>query len=124
MAMRVCNHSAVCLAELTNAFGRLAPSHPQTSATLDSITRTISGMRPHRIHEPSQSAWGTAGILAGLAFRLGAYQAGQERKLLNDALVFVQGLENGQTVLTGNIGDFDILNQLVPDGRMLYYRRD
>jgi predicted nucleic acid-binding protein len=121
LALRVCNHSAVCLAELTHAFGRLVPDHPRTAEVLDGIGRTIALMRPHRLREPSQSAWGTAGILAGLAFRLGGYQAGQERRLLNDALVFLQALEHGQVVLTGNIGDFDILNQLLPEGRILLY---
>lgn len=123
LALRICNHSAVCLAELTHAHGRLNPRHPKTAETLGSIGKAIAAMPPHRISEPSQSAWGTAGILTGLAFRVGGYQAGQERKLLNDALVFLQALENGQVVLTGNISDFDILNQLVPEGRILLYRR-
>ena len=123
MTIRICNHSAVCLAELTHAYGRLAPGHPMSKKILESIGRTIESMPPHRLREPSQAAWGTAGILAGLAFRLGGYQAGQERKLLNDALVFLQALENGHVVLTGNIGDFDILNQLVPEGRILLYNR-
>jgi hypothetical protein len=123
MTQRICNHSAVCLAELTHAYGRLAPHHPNTADVLDGINETIIAIPPHRLREPSQAAWGTAGILSGLAFRLGGYQTGQERKLLNDALVFLQALEEGQTVLTGNIGDFDILNQLVPEGRILLYRR-
>jgi predicted nucleic acid-binding protein len=123
VAMRVCNHSAVCLAELTRAYGRLDPSDPRTADALTSIDRTIAIMHPHRIREPSQSVWGTAGILAGLAFRLGTYQPGYERKLLNDALVFLQALENGEVVLTGNIADFDVLTQLVPEGRVLLYSR-
>jgi hypothetical protein len=123
MAMRVCNHSAVCLAELTHAFGHLDPAHPGTTRALDGIAKAIGLMRPHRLREPSQSAWGTAGVLAGMAFRLGAYQKGQERKLLHDALVYLQAIENGQVVLTGNISDFDILNQLVPEGRILVYTR-
>ncbi|MEA2740344.1 MAG: hypothetical protein QOH05_3651 [Acetobacteraceae bacterium] len=124
LGLRICNHSAVCLAELTRAYGRLDPTHPTTGSALDSIGRTIEAMPPHRISEPSQSVWGTTGILAGLAFRLGGYQAGQERKLLNDALVFLQALEDGQVVLSANSGDFDILNQLVPEGRILLYRRN
>ena len=123
LALRICNHSAVCLAELTHAFGRLDPRHPDTVDTLEALRKTIAAMRPHRVREPSQSAWGTAGILAGLAFRLGGYQVGQERRLLNDALVFLQALEEGQVVLTRNVGDFDILNQLVPEGRILLYSR-
>ncbi len=65
-----------------------------------------------------------AGALAGFAFRLGSYQKGQERALLNDALIYAQAIEQGQTVLTGNIRDFDLLNQLLPEGRMLLYARD
>jgi hypothetical protein len=122
MAMRICNHSAVCLAELTHAFGRLDPSHPATENALDQCRKTVNAIRPHRLREPSQSVWGTAGILAGLAFRLGGYTKGQERKLLNDALVFLQALEQGQTVFTRNMSDFDILSQMVPDGRILLYR--
>jgi hypothetical protein len=79
-------------------------------------------MQPHRLSEPSLSAWGAAGILTGLAFRVGGYQKGTERKLLNDALLFMQALENGHAVLTANAGDFDILNQLIPEGRILIYR--
>lgn len=83
---------------------------------------TIAIIRPHRLSEPSLSVWGAAGILAGLAFRLGNYAKGAERKLLNDALVFLQSLEAGQAVLTGNIRDFDFLSQSVPNGRVIFYR--
>lgn len=122
MRLRICNHSAVCLAELTHAFGRLDPANPGTQAALDKCRDTIAVIRPHRLSEPGLSVWGAAGILAGLAFRLGNYAKGQERKLLNDALVFLQAVEAGQAVLTGNIRDFDLLNQLVPDGRVIFYR--
>ncbi len=121
MAMRICNHSAVCLAELTHAFGRLDPNHPETENALDKCRQTVNGIRSHRLREPSQSVWGTAGVLAGLTFRLGGYLKGQERKLLNDALVFLQAMEHGHTVLTRNVGDFDILNQIIPEGRILLY---
>lgn len=122
MRMRICNHSAVCLAELTHAFGRLDPVNPGTQAALDKCRDTIAIIRPHRLSEPSLSAWGAAGILAGLALRLGNYAKGRERMLLNDALVFLQSIEARQTVLTGNIRDFDFLNQLVPNGRVIFYR--
>jgi predicted nucleic acid-binding protein len=122
MSLRICNHSAVCLAELTSAYGRLDNAHPETPNTLSRISEVIEGIRPHRLAEPGSSAWGMAGILAGLVFRLGCYQKGQERRLLNDALVYLQALEFGQVVLTRNIADFDRLNQLVPEGRVLFYR--
>jgi predicted nucleic acid-binding protein len=121
-SLRLCNHSAICLAELTNAHGRLDPAHPETANTLARISQVISAIHPHRLDQPSISAWGMAGILSGLAFRLGGYQKGQERKLLNDSLVYLQALERGQVVLTRNIADFDLLNQILPEGRVLFYR--
>lgn len=62
-----------------------------------------------------------AGILAGTLARLRSLPPGQA--MLNDAIIYLQGLEQGLTVLTRNIGDFDMLQQLVPGGRVLFYRQ-
>jgi hypothetical protein len=118
ITLRTCNHSAVCLAELTHAFGRLGPA-----SALKVIRQTIRNIPVHRLVAPDTETWGTAGVLAGILFRLGSYAAGAERKCLNDALVFLQGRKLGWPILTGNIAGFDYLNQLVPDGRILLYRR-
>src|SRR5665213_3040679 len=123
ITLRTCNHSAVCLAELTHAFGRLNPADPRTVSALKVIRQTIRNIPVHRLVAPDTETWGTAGVLAGTLFRLGSYAAGAERKCLNDALVFLQGRKLGWPILTGNIADFDFLNQLVPEGRILLYRR-
>jgi predicted nucleic acid-binding protein len=120
---RTCNHSAVCLAELTHAFGRLNPADGRTDRALKIIRPTIRDIPPHRLAAPDSDAWGVAGILAGLLFRLGGYPAGAERKCLNDALIYLQARKFGFPVVTGNLKDFDFLNQLVPDGRIILYRR-
>lgn len=120
---RTCNHSAVCLAELTHAFGRLDPADPRTKRSLASIRGTILDIPAHRIAAPDVEVWGAAGILAGLLFRLGAYPPGAERKCLNDALIYLQARKRGIPVVSGNLKDFDYLHQLVPDGRILLYRR-
>jgi predicted nucleic acid-binding protein len=122
LAVRVCNHSSVCLAELTHAFGRLDPGHPGTANALTRIRQVIEAMPAHRVRRPDEQAWGMAGIVAGLAFRLGDYASGHERRLLNDALIYLQALRDGQIVLTGNINDFDLLNQMMPEGRILLYQ--
>jgi hypothetical protein len=54
---------------------------------------------------------------------VGSYAAGTEQRCLNDALVYLQGRKQGWPVVTGNVSDFDLLNQLVPDGRILVYRK-
>jgi hypothetical protein len=55
-------------------------------------------------------------------FRLGGFQPGQEVAALNDATIYLHALEYGYTVLTRNIRDFDFMNQIVPPGRLLFYR--
>lgn len=126
LQMRLCHHSAVSLAELTHAFGRLDPAHADTKAALRHIHATITKDIPvHRLHEPEADVWGAAGILAGMIFRLRRLpkKQGHERKLINDALLYLQARKLGCTVLTGNVDDFDILNQLVSSGQILFYRR-
>jgi hypothetical protein len=67
--IRICDHSAVCLAELTHAFGRLDPAHPDTKITLREIRRTVNeDIPPHRSHSPGTDLWRVAGILAGLVW--------------------------------------------------------
>ena len=123
ISLRTCNHSSVCLSELTHLFGRLNPADPRTESVLDVIAQTIRDIPAHRLIAPDTEMWGVGGILAGTLFRLGQYAAGAERKCLNDALVYLQGRKFGWPVVTANIRDFDLLNQLVPDGRILLYRK-
>jgi predicted nucleic acid-binding protein len=123
ITLRTCNHSAVCLSELTHAFGRLNPIDPRTASALKVIRETIRDIPGHRLVAPDTETWETAGVLAGILFRLGSYAPGAERKCLNDALLFLQGRKFGWPIVTGNIADFDFLSQLVPDGRILLYRR-
>lgn len=120
---RTCNHSAVCLAELTHVFGRLNPADSRTDYALKTIRQTVLDIPAYRLAAPDEENWGAAGILAGILFRLGNYAAGAERKCLNDALIYLQARKFGLPVVTGNLKDFDFLNQLIPDGRIILYRR-
>ena len=121
LAGRLCNHSAVALAELTHLFGRLDPSDARTEGVLKEVSGLISDMPEHRLHAPSVSALAEAGILAGLAARLASVEVGREQALLNDAMLYLQAVENGQIVLTRNIREFDWFDQLFPCNRVLFY---
>jgi hypothetical protein len=125
LKFRICNHSAVCLAELTHAFGRLDPAHPGTKSTLKTLRRVVDDVPAHRLYAADSDDWGAAGMLAGALFRLSGLTSGHghERKFLNDSLVFLQAKKLGCVVLTGNIRDFDFLNQLVPASRVVLYNR-
>jgi predicted nucleic acid-binding protein len=123
LRLRTLNHLAVCVAELTRGFGRLDPRHSGTPAVLRTIEGAVAAIPPHRLESASAEVVIEAGVLAGLLFRLCNLQAGQEIVALNDAIVYLHAMANGQTVLTRNLRDFDVMNQVLPDGRVLFYER-
>ena len=118
---RLCNHSAVALAELTHLFGRLDPRDVRSESVLEEVSGVISDMPEPRLDAPSVSVLGEAGILAGLAARLAHVEAGHEQALLNDAMLYLQAVENGQILLTRNIREFDWFDQLLPCNRVIFY---
>lgn len=116
-------HLSVVLGELSHNFGRLDPRDPRTRAHLDELAGVIDDIPLHRLDEDiSAGVILEAGILCGLVFRLGGFQPGQEVAALNDATIYLHSQEQGYTVLTRNIRDFDVMNQIVPAGRVLFYR--
>jgi predicted nucleic acid-binding protein len=60
-------------------------------------------------------------MLAGLAARLLRVERAERPLLLNDASLYLQALERGWAVLTRNVRDFDIFDQLLPASRVLFY---
>jgi hypothetical protein len=123
LATRLINHSGVALAELTHLFGRLDPRDDRSERVLGEILGVISDIRSHRLNAPSLKTLGEAGILAGLASRLAGVESGREQSLLNDAMLYLQAVEQGQFLLTRNIREFDWFDQLLPAGRVLFYRQ-
>ncbi|HLH89530.1 MAG TPA: hypothetical protein VKX28_13845 [Xanthobacteraceae bacterium] len=121
MAARLCNHSGIALAELTHVFGRLDPRDPRTGDVLKEIAGVITHIPDHRLSAPSVNALGEAGILAGLTARLMQIESGREQALLNDAAMYLQAVQGGYVVLTRNIREFDLFDQLLPCNRVLFY---
>jgi hypothetical protein len=124
LTVRLSNHSGIVLAELTHVFARLDPRDNRTGRVLAEIRGIISDMPAHRLTASSLGALGAAGILAGATARLSDIEFGREQALLNDAILYLQGVENGHTVLTRNIREFDCFDQLLPCDRVLLYARD
>jgi predicted nucleic acid-binding protein len=123
LTVRLCNHSGVALAELTHLFGRLDPRDARTAVVLRQIAGTIADMPQHRLSAPSARNLGEAGILAGLVARLANVGPHFGPALLNDAALYLQAAEQGQTLLTRNIREFDWFDQLLPGGRVFFYRQ-
>jgi predicted nucleic acid-binding protein len=120
LQLRIVNHSTVALAELTHLYGRLDPNHSGTRKVLTAISAVIDDIPAHRLTAPSARAFGEAGMLAGLVMRLGGRPGGLD--LLNDALLFLQARETGCALLTANISDFDVFDQVLPGSGLLLYR--
>ena len=115
-------HLSVVLGELSHNFGRLDPGHPHTREHLNGLAGIIEDIPLYRLDDVSAGVTLEAGILSGLVFRLGGFQPGHEVAALNDATIYLHALERGYTVLTRNIRDFDFMNQIVPSGRVIFYR--
>jgi hypothetical protein len=55
--------------------------------------------------------------------RLQGYEKDAKLRVLQDCVLFLQAQKLGLVVLSANVSDYDILLQLIPTGRALFYRR-
>lgn len=122
-ALRACDswHSTVGKAELAAPLGSLNPKHSATGRAIKVLKEAIERIPAHKTIAPDPETWLNAGILCGLLARLQNYDPSSRMRALHDALVFSSARKYGLTVLTRNIGDFDLLQQLEPAGQVLFY---
>lgn len=118
------NHSSVALQELLHTVGVLNPEDPRTAGVISSVRVQVEAMPDHRVFTPDADLLGRAALLAGMLCRLQGYARDTRFKALQDATLFLQAHKLGFTVLTANIIEFDYMLQLVPTGRVLFYRKD
>ena len=123
IAARQANHSTVAIQELMHTVGVLDPKDRRSLAAVATIRGLILSMPPHRIFAPDVDVLGRAALLSGILCRLQGYAADRKLRALQDCVLFLQGGKLGFTVLTANVDDFDLLLQLQPAGRVLFYRR-
>lgn len=122
IAQRQVNHSTVAIQELMHTVGVLSPSDARTAGVVAEIRKQIKSMPPHRIFAPDIEALGRAALLSGILCRLQRYEKDGKLRALQDCVLFLQAQKLGLVVLTANVGDYDILMQLIPMGRALFYR--
>jgi hypothetical protein len=124
IAQRQVNHSTVVIQELMHTVSALNPSDARTAAVIDVIGKQIRAMPPHRIFAADTEVLGRAALLSGMLCRLQGYEKDRKLRALQDCVLFLQAQKLGLVVLTANIGDYDILLQLIPTGRALFYRSE
>lgn len=123
LARRLTHHSTVAMQELMHTVGVLDPSDPRTAGAVAGVGAQIKTMRRHRILTPDADVLGRAALLSGVLCRLRGYDKDNKLRALQDCVLFLQALKEGLVLLTANIADFDILAQMMPGARVLFYRR-
>jgi len=119
---RQVNHSTVAIQELMHTVGVLDPDDRRTPTVIEALSDQIEAMPDHRVFAPDAEVLGRAALLAGILSRLQGYARDGRLKALQDCVLFLQAQKLGFTVLTANVAEFDLLLQLVPTGRVLFYR--
>ena len=122
IAQRQVNHSTVAIQELMHSVGVLNPSDARTATVIDVIGKQIRAIPPHRIFAPDTEVLGRAALLSGILCRLQGYEKDGKLRALQDCVLFLQAQKLGLVVLTANVSDYDTLLQLIPAGRVLFYR--
>lgn len=115
-------HSTVAENELASTCALLNPAHPNTPAIIKQIAAIVENISPYRSLAPDREIWREAGLLTGTIARLQGTSKSERHRIMNDALIFATARKHGHSVLTRNITDFDLLHQLDPSGRVVFYR--
>jgi len=123
IATRQVNHSSVAIQELMHTVGVLDPDDRRTPGAVAEIRGLIRSMPQHRVFAPDPDVLGRAALLSGMVCRLQGYAAGHKLRALHDCVLLLHAHKLGLALLTANVADFDILLQLLPSARILFYRR-
>jgi hypothetical protein len=81
----------------------------------------VATITAQRLHQPDIETCGRAALLAGIMSRIQGYGKEHRSRALSDCTLFLQAQKMGVTLLTRNYADFDILLQMVPSGRVVFY---
>ena len=60
-------------------------------------------------------------MIAGALARMQGFQKHQRKECLNDALIYLSAAKAGLPVLTANRDEFDIIQQIAPEGRFIHF---
>jgi len=115
-------HSSVALGEVAYPLGRLDPADSRTPARIAYLEEMLAEILPNRIIAPDEDMHLQAGIIMGIIARLKALPAGDHKKHLNDVLIAMTADKIGATVITANVADFMLIQQIVPTLKVAGYR--
>jgi len=114
-------YCSVALAELAVGVANADPTRPDWTMLQDHYGALFDAVPTTRLVVPDAEIWTDAGVVASTLARTQGFQPYQRKNRLNDALIFLSAAKAGLPVLTANRVDFDLVQQLAPEGRFIYY---
>jgi predicted nucleic acid-binding protein len=114
-------HCSVALGELATGVANADPANARWPAVRDHYRELFASVPSSRLVTPDPQIWADAGLIAGTLARTQGFQPHQRKECLNDALIFLTAAKAGLPVLTANRGEFDLIQQLAPEGRFVHY---
>lgn len=114
-------HCSVVLAELAVGVANADPSRPGWTALRDHYSALFAAIPASRLVTPDAQVWTDAGVIAGMLARTQGFQPHQRKECLNDALIFLTAAKAGVPVLTANRDEFDLIQQIAPEGQFIHY---
>ncbi len=114
-------HCSVALAELAVGVANADPSRPGWTALRDHYSALFAAIPASRLVTPDPQVWADAGVIAGMLARTQGFQPHQRKECLNDALIFLAAAKAGVPVLTANRDEFDLIQQIAPEGQFIHY---
>jgi predicted nucleic acid-binding protein len=113
-------HCSVCLGELATGVANADPSLAGWSVIRDHYAELFDSVPATRLLNPDAQIWTEAGTVAGTLARTQSFQDHQRKECLNDALIYLTAAKMGLPVLTANRDEFDLIQQLAPEGQFIY----
>ncbi|MGX7704291.1 type II toxin-antitoxin system VapC family toxin [Methylobacterium sp. Gmos1] len=113
-------HCTICLSEIATGIANAAPARGW-SAIRDHYAAVFEAIPAHRLLVPAAEVWIDAGLIVGTLARVQDFQRAQLKECLNDALIFLTAARAGIPVLTPDRGDYDLIQQLAPEGRFISF---
>ncbi|RWE19396.1 MAG: PIN domain-containing protein [Mesorhizobium sp.] len=113
-------HCSVCLSELATGVANFDSSASGWRDVRDHYAALFDAVPATRLLTPDSQIWIEAGVIAGILARTQNFQPHQRKECLNDALIYLTAARSGLPVLTANRDEFDLIQQIAPDGQFVH----
>jgi predicted nucleic acid-binding protein len=114
-------HCSVCLAELATGVANANPSLPSWAVLRGHYVELFDSIPSARLLNPDAQVWSDAGVVAGVLARTQGFQRHERKECLNDALIYLTATKAGVPVLTADRTQFDLIQQLAPEGQFIHF---